>query len=96
MSNSKHTQGKWEIGNKNYIQIDKDDPLRLTTICAVFGGSDEDNANARLIAAAPEMLEFLLSEDSHYRDLYGVGALDEVSQNKWRKIKKILDSTQAT
>ena len=51
---SKHTPGKWEVGEKCYdgirIEVDK-----KCSVANVWGENNE--ANARLIAAAPDLLE---------------------------------------
>jgi alkylhydroperoxidase family enzyme len=58
---SKHTPGPWAVGPDlevfyalNGVGITR--PLKLTSMA---GRTEEDRANARLIAAAPEMLEAL-------------------------------------
>ena len=66
---SKHTPGPWVIQETNfaqqknvYAQADK------PPIATVYGSTGENEANARLIAAAPEMLEALrnlLDETMH-------------------------------
>lgn len=62
----KHTKGKWELShNTNQgikIVISPDDPLKTENICSIFGSPSEEStyANAKLIAAAPELLEALL------------------------------------
>ena len=65
----KHTSGPWKLGeivNYNYgskaISIDEEDHEELASV--VYGLEDEDSspqqeANAHLIAAAPDMLEAL-------------------------------------
>lgn len=50
---SKHTQGPWEILNTLEICAGKKD------ICEMKGWMNEDQANARLIAAAPDLLNAL-------------------------------------
>jgi len=57
---SKHTPGPWVIQETNfaqqknvYAQADK------PPIATVYGSTGENEANARLIAAAPEMLDAL-------------------------------------
>jgi hypothetical protein len=59
-NNMEYTKGTWEIKvnlEDNCIRIySKDDPPSLA-IADVYGTHDEDLANARLIAAAPELYE---------------------------------------
>lgn len=69
---TKHTKGNWGIKQttvSGYLiqtaivtDLKFDDPLRSPVICDMFGMATENGAaNAKLIAAAPEMLEALLS-----------------------------------
>jgi len=54
----KHTPGPWSVGGPTqYAYQLRIDP----SIGVVYGGGEEVQANARLIAAAPEMLEALKS-----------------------------------
>jgi hypothetical protein len=77
---AEHTKGPWELeeslrGN-NYTAISGDDWIELATVVTrmKLGGDDspEGLANARLIAAAPELLEALeniiLSSDANCGD----------------------------
>jgi hypothetical protein len=65
---SKHTPGPWAVGPDlevfyalNGVEITR--PLKLTSMA---GRTEEDRANARLIAAAPELLEALKVIASHW------------------------------
>lgn len=55
---SSHTPGPWKLKRSGAIS-DADGELVATTGYRVRVGSDEDDANARLIAAAPELLALL-------------------------------------
>lgn len=55
----KHTQGTWEANSKLTIQVNPENPVETTTICQVYGSGEQSEANARLIAAAPELLRAL-------------------------------------
>lgn len=60
---SKHTPGPWFISNRNPLRVIESGP-RMASIakCGIKLGVDADEeaaANARLIAAAPDMLEVL-------------------------------------
>lgn len=67
MSQVKHTPGPWRVRkcDGGYRLFDRDDWAIVSegciTPCLVWGGSafEEGAANARLIAAAPELLEAL-------------------------------------
>ena len=59
MQNTKHTQGKWEVKTPNYsFQTIESEYGKVCTLSHQFG-TDEAEANAHLIAAAPELLEAL-------------------------------------
>lgn len=71
MSQSEHTPGPWHVGAQNDISFVIDKPPRpsnddinpdhdVTVIAKVYqvaGGYDEEAANARLLAAAPDLLQ---------------------------------------
>ena len=68
MEKTKHTPGPWDRQNKGNVigpsarhevvaGINKDGSKYLPTICRMPGLSDEDYANACLIAAAPDLLK---------------------------------------
>lgn len=75
MGNTKHTPGPWEIGygdNSHSLGVFTKKMLDTGTaeppICLVSPitlANDTDNANARLIAAAPELLEALEAVRRH-------------------------------
>jgi len=52
----KHTQGEWEQYGNGVFKKDKSDNIAVITLT---GDKDETLANAKLIAAAPELLERL-------------------------------------
>ena len=61
---SKHTPGPWKAGSRSVRAPETEDRLGLDI--RLYGGNPDDNrANARLIAAAPELLATL-------RGLHGV------------------------
>lgn len=55
-----HTPGPWVIGrSRRGHDVVMVDTASGTAICDVYGDSDDRPANARLIAAAPDLLEAL-------------------------------------
>ena len=69
MSKSKHTQGKWEVSTG-------DPDKRNYGVYSIEGGRiaevlSQNSANARLIAAAPALLEAAKKTiNSHFRESY--------------------------
>ena len=71
----KHTKGTWEIKTPN--NSNQTIESEFGTICTIASpfGTDEAEANAKLIAAAPELLNFIKEyvilvsmEDTNYSD----------------------------
>lgn len=61
MTNAKHTPGPWRVqktlGCKDITSDERDEYGNKSLICTTAGREErEDRANARLIAAAPELL----------------------------------------
>jgi hypothetical protein len=59
MSKPKHTSGSWEAIDRTVATTDK--YRRIVAECGQSTSHEVDQANAKLIAAAPEMLEALKS-----------------------------------
>ncbi len=59
MNTSKHTQGQWIINKDNSISTNSFDKVLIAQVCSANNNEQEQIANAKLIAAAPELLEFL-------------------------------------
>lgn len=70
MSNVKHTAGPWDLAKvytsrkKEYLPVVKRSEKVVYTVAIItplqFKTTEEDRANAKLIAAAPELLETLV------------------------------------
>lgn len=65
---AKHTPGPWQVNHGDQFQVcDADGKVRgCSPIATMHGSASEKRANARLIAAAPELLEvaqLILAED---------------------------------
>jgi len=71
-----HTPGPWVIGKQDHDVV-MVDTTSGTAICDVYVDSDERPANARLIAAAPDLLEAL--EAAHgYLVMMGTDHADHI------------------
>ncbi|PCJ57915.1 MAG: hypothetical protein COA65_08630 [Rhodospirillaceae bacterium] len=62
---TKHTEGKWGIvdrSGKIIIATNADDPAKQNNITSLYGYAEDEEvkANAKLMAAAPEMLKTLI------------------------------------
>ena len=82
----KHTPGIWQInneeGNIGAIEIQSKDDLNATLVL-VYGRTKElRESNARLIAAAPELLEALESLTEEFADDIAVRIEGTVFQNQ--------------
>lgn len=75
MSNTKHTPGEWRVEKQNYHHVTNG----LVTIADVSPHNKEGEVNAKLIAAAPELLEALRQLSSQISkmdyDEYAIPAL---------------------
>jgi hypothetical protein len=73
--NTKHTPGPWKVNatphssNQDWVVLDSGTNGRNKRVCAVY--SDNDEADARLIAAAPELLEALIGLLDEVNDMSG-------------------------
>jgi len=67
----KHTEGPWFVFSEQYPRVG---PTHNCTVAGVFAcPSGDQQANAKLIAAAPEMLEALKSAMQCLEDFVGDG-----------------------
>jgi hypothetical protein len=90
MSEIKHTPGPWFFSGKNpdcevrYVSLCIDEPFMAEIATLYHGEGEEQEANARLIAAAPEMLEALMA----LNDLRGAWSPpDDVIKAAWAKAR---------
>ena len=86
--NSKHTPGPWKVQNNNGVPVTIEsggigDGRVVTMLVDLFGDRHDDTtenaANARLIAAAPELLEAAMAYVNHvrgYHDTLSDGELE--------------------
>ena len=77
----KHTPGPWELAVSFPIPTVKGNGESIARIMWISVYPEQQAANARLIAAAPELLELLIKlrqcdrdQHGHDRDLWGINA----------------------
>lgn len=75
-----HTKAPWIIGTVRTndcniivrsIDAPESQPITITCLAEVYGNEEEDEANANLIAAAPELLEALEGISDILKNHYG-------------------------
>ena len=94
MSEDKFTPPPWSVPSKGNLRgavVAKDGEV----VCDPSGAGrheDEAEANARLIAAAPEMHKFLIRIDSYFknRHIYGPGVEESVSKKLMIRIERVM------
>lgn len=62
---TKHTPGPWHVGEKTGMAVFSDEQLLADCTCAYGMAYTEAKANARLIAAAPDLLSALNAIINH-------------------------------
>ena len=98
MSKEKFTPGPWiapNNGGLNGAVVAKDGQM----VCDPSGAGryeDEMDANARLIAAAPEMYALLIRIESYFknRHIYGPGVEESVSKKLMSRIKRVMNKAE--
>lgn len=84
---TKHTKGKWyAVDSSGTVIAAKGE--KYTTICKVLNISEEGDANAKLIAAAPDMLEALIEAKRMYEEVQPCGGWQGVYEMIESAIKK--------
>ena len=94
MSEDKFTPPPWSVPSKGNLRgavVAKDGEM----VCDPSGAGrheDEAEANARLIAAAPEMHKLLIRIDSYFknRHIYGPGVEESVSKKLMIRIERVM------
>ena len=94
---TEYTDGKWsyaicmERGNLSLIRLEAEGKK----LGMLWGEKEENEANARLIAAAPEMYDAVCGLlDYAYEALHWAGGKDEIRGHApriWRECQEILD-----
>ena len=94
MSEDKFTPPPWSVPSKGNLRgavVAKDGEM----VCDQSGAGrheDEAEANARLIAAAPEMHKLLRRIESYFknRHIYGPSVEESVSKKLMRRIERVM------
>ena len=98
MSEDKFTPGPWSAPSKGNLRgavVAKDGEM----VCDPSGAGryeDEMDANAGLIAAAPEMHKLLIRIESYFknRHIYGPGVEESVSKKLLNRIEMVLKKAE--
>ena len=83
MSNEKHTPGPWAVNANGYMKVCAPNGFVLARVFKYGNGNESTAANARLIAAAPEMYAWLVA---HYKAEEGPGETDRPAYAELRAI----------
>ncbi len=91
MSAAKHTPGPWYVSKRNPLRVIESGPRALTLATVgtnghgvtAEGAQAEAEANARLIAAAPKLLEALQDLVAEYEPNIKAFATDAPRKAKW-------------
>ena len=96
MKDLRHTPGPWKVSkNGNDIEMANSDNAGIATLYAI--SELQDKANAKLIAASPEMLEALKAMTEHYVDLVNssdAGSWNPEEEDVVKKAREVI--TKAT
>jgi hypothetical protein len=90
--NTTHTPGPWTYKDDfELVVVPKNDP-QADAICEITGNPSEQFANARLIAAAPELLEALqnLVQFVEWREDFIVEDHEEGEENQYSKALTVI------
>lgn len=90
MTNTKHTPGPWEVGEEGEILAGSSEFL----VATAYHGRPAQEANARLIAAAPELLKTVKELVSLVCDS-GLGTISEYLPVNPESIERIKRARQA-
>lgn len=83
MGEQTHTPGPWDVDGRDiFCRLHSGSSIKVV-VAKVAGSDDEADANARLIAAAPEMLEALQIAE----ELHQVGVLN-ADEELLRRVKE--------
>lgn len=88
---TQHTKGEWE--QKGHIIESVETHEEIAWIKALSTGSSrsaEAEANAKLIAAAPSMIEALQSVNNYFIDLQNKCALTFQDERAWKLVSKAI------
>lgn len=91
----KHTRGKWiaSPGKTSYVimaDIKDCKADERTSICKTWGKEDIDLANAKVIEAAPEMIQALKYVHNLFKKSHNNGTLTDTQYTVWNIVKEAI------
>lgn len=93
-----HTPGPWKVADRFYILMDDDVACEVAKVCDENVDDDglaQCDADARLIAAAPEMLESLRRVSAALKELENWRELDATRVDQLIAVDVVADSAIA-
>lgn len=92
----KHTKGNWKVTEGVSYDFIKSGEKLITIVDKIGHALKEPEANAKLIAAAPELLEALIwcSKKLNEKDSIGLDDIDNKMKKVIKKIYKIIKMTK--
>jgi len=97
-----HTPGPWKVAPPNddhnwlNVRTDEEDGWYIASVTPMAGGGlCQVDANARLIAAAPELLAAARAADVLFRGLEERGALKTDGRAEWARVRAAIAKAEA-
>ena len=86
-----HTNGEWKVttdGQKVTSILDRNDANGFNNICSINEHVEEREANAKLISAAPELLDALVTLKDYCQTIDRGEGWDEIVSKTFKAIEK--------
>lgn len=93
---TKHTKGKWSVSDEQdngiFIPVENTggSVAKMYTKNLAVSSHEEALANAKLIASAPTMLEYILIRESYLKNCANNGVLSKVEKSEYDTIRELI------